>query len=140
MAGDEIAPGVLQRGASPTAPDWAQLAQQSAPQPPDVLIEAILPRLGLGEAPPIAGERETDAFTWTLYEAEVSNDTFAANIDLAVTEADGTSYVVLMVATPEAYATLHESLFLPVVDCADGHQRRGAEFTPPSRSRSRTAT
>ena len=112
---NEVAPGVLSRGDEASAGNLAQIVQQAAALPPDALLEALLPQLGVAEVPPVVGERGTGTLSWTLYQAEVS-EPFAATMDFALAESGGRTFLVLMVSDPDEYDSLHESLFLPVVD------------------------
>ena len=91
--------GLLQRGASPE--DITLLGIQSAPFKIDALMNVILPQLGLSEVPESVGTLETDTLTWTLYKVDVNAGTQTIAVDLAVTEADNKSYLVLLQTTPE---------------------------------------
>lgn len=110
----QLAPGVHRRGSSLT--DAALIAQQAAPLAADALLTSLLPQLGLTEAPESVGTHETAAFTWTLYRVDVTVQNMNIAVDVALAEADGTSYVVLLQMEADEYDTLHEAVFIPVLD------------------------
>ncbi|MCA0457780.1 MAG: alpha/beta hydrolase [Chloroflexi bacterium] len=109
--------GLLQRGATPE--DVTLLGIQSAPFKIDALMDAVLPQLGLSEVPESVGTLETETLTWTLYKVDVSAGAQTVMVDLAVTEADNKSYLVLLQTSPEDYDALHEAVFLPVVEALE---------------------
>lgn len=109
----EVSPGLYVRSAFVDDPTW--LAQQSAPLPAGALMTALLPQMGLTEAPEPAGEREANGQTWTLYEAEVSVPTDTI-MDVALTTIDGRTYLVALSAVPDEHEALHDTVFLPAVD------------------------
>lgn len=110
----QIAPGVHRRGSSPT--DAALIVQQAAPTTPDALLTSLLPQLGLSEAPESTGTYETAAFNWALYKVDVSVQNLNIAVDVALTEANGTSYIVLLQVEAAEYDALHEAVFIPVLD------------------------
>jgi hypothetical protein len=69
-------------------------------------------QLGLDAAPEQVDSREANGLTWALYEIEVQG----ILLDLAVTENDGNSYLVLMQYPPDEREALYESVFLAAVD------------------------
>jgi uncharacterized protein len=107
-------PGLHVRGQSATDP--ALIAQQTVAAPLAAVTASILPQLQLAELPESVGTLETDSFSWTLYKADVTAGGVTVSVDLALTEQDGNSYVVLMQALPEEYDALHEAVFLPVLE------------------------
>jgi pimeloyl-ACP methyl ester carboxylesterase len=107
---EEIAPGVYSRATS--AVDAAVTIQQSAPVPLATLLDLLTGQLGLDEAPGEAGTREANGLTWALYETTVQN----LSIDIALAEADGTAYVILLQSSPEERESLYEAVFLPTID------------------------
>lgn len=108
-------PGLYARGQ--TADDGVLLAVQSAQLRMDGLLQALLPQLGLTEAPEAVGELTTGAFTWTLYQEDVEVPQFGTiRLDLALAQGDGISYVVLVQSAADEYDALHEQVFLPVLD------------------------
>ncbi len=108
-------PGLFARGQ--TADDGVLLAVQGAPIRVDGLMTALLPQLGLTEAPEPVGELTTDAFTWTLYQVDVEVPSVGViRVDLALAQGEGSSYVVLLQASADEYEALHEQVFLPVLD------------------------
>jgi hypothetical protein len=67
----------------------------------------------IGFAPdlePVARE-ELDRFTWDLYAFELQGLT----LDLALAEAKGMTYLVLLAAQPEEHDALYEQVFWPAV-------------------------
>lgn len=88
---------------------------------PDIPLEqqmaSWLPGLGIERFPESTGTRETAAFTWELY-------TFPGAVaglgsiraDVAMAKMGTAVYYVGLYVPPEDYASLHEQVFLPVVD------------------------
>ena len=109
-----IGPGVWNRGSSTT--DVTRLIQQSAPASPDAILTALMPQLGLDSAPDSVGTYKTDALTWTLYKIDVTAGGFDLSIDLGLANAEGKTFLVLLQTASDEYDTLHESVFLPVLD------------------------
>lgn len=112
----EAAPGVFQRRAS--AADLTSLIQQAAPgMTAAQLLAALLPQLGLQEAPERVGVYESAAFTWDLYRVEVdAPGVGAVVVDLALAEIDAAVYLVLLQAGPDEHDALHEAVFMPAVE------------------------
>lgn len=106
--------GVYTRGSSPT--DTTVLIQQSAPVDAATLLNAILPQLALTEVPDSAGTYQGAALEWTLYVIDVNVGAINVRVDLALSENDGTTYLVLLQAAPDDYDGLHGSVFLPTLD------------------------
>jgi hypothetical protein len=98
--------------------DLTTLVQQAAPGMTAAdITAALLPQLGIEELPDSLGSRETTTLTWDLYEIEVQvPGVGAVVVDLALAEADGTAYVVLLQAMAEEHDELHEGVFLPAVE------------------------
>ena len=106
----EVADGVVARQASGT--DSALLVQQSVPIPPQAALDALLPQLGLSEAPPSAGTHQGETLRWMLYEVE----TLGVAVDLALSEAADATYIVIMQSPPAEHDALHDAVFLPALD------------------------
>jgi hypothetical protein len=106
----EIATGVYRRASS--AVDPVLIIQQAAPGTDAAgLVELLGNQLNM-EIPESVGSREANGFTWTLHQFETQGVT----IDLAVTENDGTGYLVMLQSSPDERDALYESVFLPAVD------------------------
>jgi CubicO group peptidase (beta-lactamase class C family) len=113
---DEIAPGAYNRGESAT--DLVRLIQQAAPgTTAEQLATALLPQLGIDALPESIRSYESEAFAWDLYviEAEAPGVGMVM-VDLALAEADGTTYIVLLQALPAEYEGLHEAAFLTALE------------------------
>lgn len=110
----DIGNGLLQRGNS--AEDITVFGMQSAPLSPENLLNALLPQMGLTEAPESVGTIETETLTWTIYKIDVPLGNLTIAVDLAVTQVGTKSYLVILQTTPEDYDVLHEAVFLPAVD------------------------
>lgn len=103
--------GVYARGQN--ALDQTVIMQQAAPGiPADSLLELLGSQLGWETAPEISGTYEAANYSWNLYETEVEG--FPAH--LALSDADGTVLLVLMLTLAEEEAALYEALFIPVLD------------------------
>jgi hypothetical protein len=110
----KAAPGIYARGQS--ASDAALIAQQSAAAPVDAVVQSLLPQLQLEALPESSGTVETAALTWTVYQADVSAGGVTVVVDLALAEADGKTYIVLMQSAPDEYDALHEAVFVPALE------------------------
>ena len=104
--------GVFVRQNSPDDPTL--IAQQTAALHADALLNALLPQLALTEAP-----EPVDTFSglldWTLYQVDVDTAATTIKVDLALAEADGTTYLLLLQTAPEEYESLHTTVFLPTL-------------------------
>jgi pimeloyl-ACP methyl ester carboxylesterase len=109
-----IAPGIHDRAGSPG--DSARLGLQAVPGTVAALWPSLMPQFGLESVPGPVGERTTDAFDWTLYRFDAPPSVGEVTFDIAFAEDDGTTYLVLLQASPDARETLHASVFLPALD------------------------
>ena len=83
----------------------------------DRLASLVMSQFGLNALPEPAGERKTDAFNWTLYQFSLEIPGQGQfEIDLALAEANGTAFIVLLQTSSEDYSVLHESIFMPVLE------------------------
>jgi pimeloyl-ACP methyl ester carboxylesterase len=110
-----VSPGFFSRDAE-DATDLAGVALQSAPLPADVLLEGLLPLLLLETAPEPVGEYVTDAFTWTLYQVDVTLPDALVRVDLALAHAEGVTYLLFLQARADEYEALHDAIFRPTLD------------------------
>ncbi|KAB2861106.1 MAG: hypothetical protein F9K46_08935, partial [Anaerolineae bacterium] len=94
---NEIAPGVYARALTMT--DVALVAEQSTPGTLETTLNALVPQLGLTEAPESVGTVESDALTWVLYQVDV----VTVQVDLGLAEADGKTYIVVLQASSDEY-------------------------------------
>ena len=106
----DVGNGIFARQNSPTDP--TVIAQQSAPLNAESLLNALLPQLGLTEAPESVGTYQGAVLEWTLYQVDVAAGAVNLRVDLALAEAEGTTYVFLLQTSPEDYEDLHISVFL----------------------------
>ncbi|QPC82631.1 beta-lactamase family protein [Phototrophicus methaneseepsis] len=103
----ELAPGSL-------SPDGGMtiLVQQAAPgATADQILQSLLPNLLLSTAPESVETYESDALTWDVYFVEVDAGSVTILVDLALSEQDGTAYVVLFQTTPDQYEGMHPAVF-----------------------------
>jgi uncharacterized protein len=107
-------PGALARNKN--ANDVTVIVQQTLPLGPDAVMKALMPQLLLQSVPDSVGTRTTDALTWTLYKVDVRADTITVSVDFALAAGDGKTYVVFLQTSPDEYDSLHDSLFLPLLD------------------------
>lgn len=122
------APGVYVRGESAT--DLTSLIVQSAPLPVDTLLEALTGQLGIEEFPEAESELETDFAIWTVYLVELTSPV-EVNVTVAVSEIDGTTYLVLLQSAPDEHDTLLETVFTPVIDSVASISESEAEEDLP---------
>jgi hypothetical protein len=107
---EELAPTKFMRGES--ALDQTVLIQEAAPISADVWLDSLPEQLRLDDAPQSAGSLAAGDLTWDLYAFEIQGQA----ADLAMTEHNGQTYMVLLVSFPGERDALYESVFLPVVE------------------------
>ena len=98
------------------AADPTLLAQQSAPVSAEDVLASLLPQLRLTEAPQSVGTHQGDALEWTLYQVDVALGEGEVAVDLALSDEDGTTYIVLLQSAPDERDALRESIFLPALN------------------------
>ena len=128
----EVQPGVFARGTSST--DQTGLTLQSAPgMTVEDLAAVAAAQLGLERFPERVGIYSGSSFTWDLYTIEVdSSDLGTGIVRLAVTESDGTSYVVALLVLSgdyDAQAPLLETVFFHAVYALAPVERSVADET-----------
>ncbi len=96
--------------------DVALIGEQSAALARDGVLKAIMPQLGLTEAPKSVGTYAGTALEWTLYQIDVPAGETTVRVDLALASANNVTYIVLVQALAEEYDTLHTDVFLPTLD------------------------
>lgn len=111
---DDLGNGIYARQES--AADPVVLAMQSAPMPPDALLDTLLPQLLLSEAPDPVGTYQGATLEWTVYQVDVDTPQGTLRVDLALANVDGTTHLVLLQSEPDEYDYLHAAVFLPVLD------------------------
>jgi uncharacterized protein len=98
------------------AKDPTLLAQQSAPVSADEVLASLLPQLGLTAAPKSVGTHQGDTLEWTLYQVDVALGEGEVAVDLALSDEDSTTYIVLLQSAPDEHDALRESIFLPTLN------------------------
>jgi uncharacterized protein len=98
------------------ADDRTLLAQQSAPVAAEDVLASLLPQLRLTEAPESVGTHQGEALLWTLYQAEVALGEGEVSVDLAFSDEEGTTYIVVLQSAPDEHDALYESIFLPTLN------------------------
>lgn len=96
--------------------DIALIALQSAAVDADTLWQSLLPQFGLDAIPTETGEYESPFLNWTLYQFDVTVQGVEVHFDLAVSAGERLTYLVLLQSSLEEYDTLHDGVFLPVLD------------------------
>ncbi|MCB9454508.1 MAG: alpha/beta fold hydrolase [Anaerolineaceae bacterium] len=104
----EIRPGIY---ALSTASSTV-LFQQSIPGGATAVRELLQQQMRLPGFPAGDGERAANGLTWTFY--TLNTDTMTAS--LAITEQDGTGYLVMLLSPNAVTETYYNGVFLPVVD------------------------
>jgi uncharacterized protein len=107
-------PGLYARKASATDPTL--LVQQAAAMSAEQLRTLVGGQLGLKSFPASDVTQKTEHLTWSLYSVpqfSASGATLAAEV--AIAEANGKTFVVMLLAAPDEVQTLRESVFLPAV-------------------------
>jgi CubicO group peptidase (beta-lactamase class C family) len=112
----EVATGAYARGNS--ASDITRLIQQAAPgMGIEELSSLLLQQLGVSELPESYDTIEAGALLWALRQFDVNAPGVGTiRVDLALSETDEGTYIVLLQTSEEEYDALHEAVFLPSVD------------------------
>lgn len=112
----EVASGAYARSDDPA--DLVIILQQAAAGvTADVIVAALLPRLGVAALPEEMTVIETDALTWDVYAISIDvPDLGTVLVDLALSDTGDTTYIVLLQALEDEYEALHEGVFLPGVE------------------------
>lgn len=110
----EVGSGSFVRGASTS--DLTTLIAQAAPLSAAELSELLVGQLGLGTLPEPSEGIETEALSWTVYDAE-NVESPSGTLSVAIAVADGEQgYVVVLLTAPDEFDALRESVFVPVVE------------------------
>jgi pimeloyl-ACP methyl ester carboxylesterase len=112
----DLGQGIFARQLDGNTDDPTLIAQQAAPLAADALLNAILPQLGLTEAPESAGPYQGGTLEWTLYTVEVETPNGTLAVDLALANQSGTTYLVLTQSASDEYDLIHQTIFLPTLD------------------------
>lgn len=112
----EKSPGEFRRDMSDT--DQTVLIQQAVPGVTVEQLKTLLtPQLGLKELPESVGSIKTANLTWDLYSVErEERDVGTVIVDIALTETDHRTYLVVLQAMPDEYDGLHYNVFVRAVD------------------------
>jgi len=113
-----------------------RIIQQAAPGATAAQVEgSLVVQLGLAQAPEPVDAYSSAALTWELYQVEIEAPGVGAIVvDVALAEADGTAYVILLQATPEEHEALHTSVFRPALESFAplGAAEQAAVYEDPS--------
>ena len=110
----EQAGGAFPRGTPPD--DLAMIVMQAAPISAELLWPNLLPSLGLDAVPESTGSLATEQFEWTLYAMPLEIAGLSIEVEVALAEADGTTYLVILQSAPEEFAALREAVLLPALE------------------------
>ena len=109
--------GVYGRGTSAT--DVTALLMQSMAGTAQDLLDLLTQQLGLAEAPKVAGQREANGLTWSLYAVEVQG----LQIDFALSEGKELGYVILLQSSAKERDALYDLVYLPAIDALEPIQQ-----------------
>jgi pimeloyl-ACP methyl ester carboxylesterase len=98
------------------AEDPTLLAQQSALVSAEDVLASLLPQLRLTETPQSVGTHQGDTLEWTLYQVDVALGEGEVAVDLALSDEEGTTYIVLLQSAPDEHDALYASIFLPTLN------------------------
>jgi len=112
----EREPGQFGRGASEADPTF--LVQLGVPGATiELVIQLLLPKIGLEGLPSSVGRLENAHLVWDLYTVERQDpDAGPTRVDLAFAQGEAGAYVVLFGTMPDEYDALHYAVFVRVVD------------------------
>lgn len=111
---NEVGRGLYARGSG--LGDIALVAMQSAAVDAEALWESLLPQFGLETVPPAVTDYTSQNLNWTLYQFDVTVRGVDVRFDLAISEGDRLTYLILLQSKPEDYETLHNAVFVPALD------------------------
>ncbi len=89
---------------------------------PDVPLDQQLPLrlqgLGIDELPESVARYDTPAFSWDLYAFEGRSASLGGTlaVDYAIAQTDDGTYLAGLYSVPHEYESLHQAVFLPVLD------------------------
>lgn len=106
----EAGPGAYVRGS--TALDETSLVMDVAPITAQELFSYLAKRLGFAPGLERVAREKVGHFTWDFYKLAVQG----LSLDLALAEAQGKTYMVLLVATPDERDALYGQVFRPAVE------------------------
>ena len=95
--------------------DSTAVLMQAAPVPAETLVGLFESQLASSDIKAKfekSGTRSANGIDWDLYSTAIS----IAEVDLAVGERDGMTYLVLLQAPKNDHAVLYEAVFLPAID------------------------
>jgi pimeloyl-ACP methyl ester carboxylesterase len=110
----DLGSGTYARGTPPQ--DLALIAIQAAPATIDQLWASLLPQFALTEVPGITGEYASGDFAWTLYRFDVTLGTMTIAVEMALSENDGLTSLLLLQSDPAEFDVLREQVLLPAID------------------------
>ena len=113
----DLGGGAYARGTPPQ--DLALIAIQSAPATVDQVWRSLLPQFALDKIPEVAGELAAGEYAWTLYRFDISLGELLIAAELALTEDDGATHLVLLQSSPEEFEVLREQVLLPAIEAFD---------------------
>lgn len=106
--------GRYARGESPS--DIALVAIQSVPGTIDELWPSLVPQFFLDQPPPSTGTHASIDREWTLYRFDVESPMGAAAIELALSEQDGSTGLVLLQTALDELDALRDVALVPAMD------------------------
>ncbi|MFV2062038.1 MAG: alpha/beta hydrolase family protein [Chloroflexota bacterium] len=107
-------PGIYARGTPPA--DLALIAIQSAAVTSEQVWPSLLPQLALSDIPEVTGAFSSDSFDWTLYRVNVNMPGIEVAVEVAMAEAEGSTYIVLMQSEPSEFEVLRAQVLLPTLE------------------------
>lgn len=110
----DLGGGAYSRGTPPQ--DLALIAIQAAPATIDQLWTSLLPQFALTETPEVTGEYDSGNFAWTLYRFDVTLGPTTIAVELALSENDGVTSLLLLQSDPEEFEVLREQVLMPAID------------------------
>ena len=106
---DEQAPGVYARSKLGAVVNMQQAVPGAGA---GQLLMLLAIQLGLDDVPETVGSREANDLDWSLYELDVQG----LSVDLAVTESEGTAYLVLLQSPASERDFYYANVYLPAID------------------------
>jgi pimeloyl-ACP methyl ester carboxylesterase len=111
---NDLGGGSYARGAPPD--DLAVIVVQSAPVDIDTLWSGLLPTLARTEMPEQTGTYSSDVLDWRLWAFPVSFPGIDFQVEVAMAELDGRTYLLIVQGAADEFAALREQVLVPALE------------------------
>lgn len=109
-----ISPGLYTRSSGIGDETWIVIQSVLAPIEP--VAQSLQQQLRLTEALEPSGEHQGETLHWTLYAPDVATPGADRVVQLALANLNGRTFIAMLQSTADEADTLHETVFLPVLN------------------------